>query len=457
MDKPSGMKAFLIIWIGQCISYIGTGMTRFAMTVWAYQVTGSAEALAMVGFFSFVPIMLMTPFAGALTDRWDRKTVIILSDVGAALATGIVAVLFFTDMLQVWHLMVAGAVGGLFEAFQWPALSASITNMVNKKNYTRANGLLSLADSTSRIAAPLLAGVLIAVTGLGSILIVDIITCAIAVGTLLLVHIAKPSGMESAPATFGNLLRDAAFGFVYIWRRGSLLAMALAFFFVNFFNDLSWILIAPMLLTRTGDSAALAIVQSAVGVGGIIGGIVLSTWGGSKRRIDAMLIGFMLSGLFGTALMGLGRSLPVWMAAGFFIMFFMPIVGGSSQAIWQSKVEPALQGRVFAARRVTAQVSAPLGMVLGGVLADRIFEPMMQDAGSLGARLFAPLVGTDPGAGMAILFVAAGLAAALVGVIGYFVPVLRDVEKILPDGGGTSVDPSGVLEPEFSAPEVVAV
>ena len=118
-------------------------------------------------------------------------------------------------------------------------------------------------------------------------------------------------------------------------------------------------------------------------------------------------------------------------------------------------MEPALQGRVFAARRVTAQVSAPLGMVLGGVLADRIFEPMMQDANSLGVRLFAPLVGTEPGAGMAVIFILAGLASALIGMIGYFVPVLRDVEKILPDGGGAAADPSVILEPELVAPEVV--
>jgi MFS family permease len=456
MEKPAGMKAFFVIWIGQCISYIGTGMTRFAMTVWAYQTTGSAEALALVGFFSFVPIMLMTPFAGALTDRWDRKTVIILSDAGAALATGFIAVLYFAGDLQVWHLMVAGAIGGLFEAFQWPALSASVTNMVDKQNYTRANGLLSMADSTSRIIAPLLASVLIVTLGLGGILIIDILTCFVAVVGLLLVQIAKPTGMASTPATFGNLLRDAAFGFVYIWRRGSLLALALVFFFINFFGDLSWILLAPLLLTRTGDATALAIVQSAVGIGGVVGGLVLGAWGGSKRRIDAVLIGFMVSGIFGTALMGLGRSLPVWIIAGFVIMFVMPIAGGSSQAIWQSKVEPVLQGRVFAARRVTAQISVPFGVVLGGVLADRIFEPMMQNVDSLGAQLFGPLVGTGPGAGMALLFVLAGLATALVGVIGYFIPILRDVEKILPDGGVAKVAPSAILEPELGATEIAA-
>lgn len=435
MDKISGMRAFFLIWIGQCISYIGTGMTRFAMTVWAYQTTGSAEALALVGFFSFVPILIMTPFAGALTDRWNRKTVIILADVGAALATGIIAALYFAGTLQVWHLMVAGAVGGLFEAFQWPALSASVTTMVDKQNYTRANGMLSLADSTSRIVAPLLAGTLIVVLDLGGILIIDMLTCTVAVVTLLLSHIRNPARREQSPATVGNILREAAFGFVYMWRRGSLLALALAFFFVNLFNDFSWILAAPMLLTRTGDSSALAIVQAAVGVGGVVGGLIMSTWGGTKRRIDALLIGFILSGLFGTALMGVGNSLPVWVAAGFFIMFFTPIVGGSSQAIWQSKVEPELQGRVFAARRVTAQISAPLGMVLGGMMADRVFEPMMQNPNSLGAHILAPLVGTEPGAGMAALFLLAGLLSASVGMIGYLVPALRNVEAILPDGG----------------------
>lgn len=446
--QPAGMTAFGIIWIGQLISFIGTGMTRFATTVWAYQTTGSAEALALVGFFSFAPVIIMTPIAGALVDRWNRKLVMIMADLGAALSTVVLLTLYATGNLQVWHLMVAGTLAGIFESFQFPAFSASITTMLKKEQYTRANGMLSLAESASGIIAPLLAGFLLAMLGLGGIFFIDIITCAIAVLTMIVVFIPQPPVTAEGAASKGSLLQDAIYGFKYIWKRPSLLGLQTLFFFSNLFGAMSGVLFPAMILARTANNAAtLGVVQTAFGVGGVAGGLLMSTWGGPKRRVHGVLLGFIGSSLLGNVLMGIGQTVPIWYVAAFFWVFFIPFLNGSNQAIWQSKVAPDVQGRVFSARRLIAQVSSPLGMLVGGMLADRIFEPMMSNVNSAGAQAFGWLVGTGPGAGMGLLFVIMGTLGALVGVAGYFVRVIRNAEDLLPDHVSTTEEPIPAAEP----------
>ncbi len=431
---PTGMTAFTLIWFGQLISFVGTGMTRFALTVWAYETTGSAAVLAQVGFFSFVPIILVTPFAGALVDRWNRKLVMMLSDLGAGLSTIALLILYVTGNLQIWHIMVAGAFAGIFESFQFPAFSASISTMLNKAQYVRANAMLSLAESASGIVAPVLAGFLLVAIGIGGIMTFDIITFSLAVIAVLLVHIPQPGRSREGAEAGAGIWREAAYGFRYIWRRPSLLGLQASFFFSNLFSSIGIILLPAMILARTGNNeTTLGLVQSALGIGGVVGGLLLSTWGGPQRRIHGLLLGFIGISLLGQSLLGIGQALPLWAAAGFFVGFFIPFINGSNQAIWQAKVAPDVQGRVFAARRIFAQVTIPLGFLLGGYMADGIFEPLMVNPSGVVARFFEPLVGSGPGAGMGLIFVITGLLGAAVGLAGYVIPVIRNAEDILPD------------------------
>ncbi len=428
------MTAFTLIWFGQLISFVGTGMTRFALTVWAYETTGSAAVLAQVGFFSFVPIILVTPFAGALVDRWNRKLVMMLSDLGAGLSTIALLILYVTGNLQIWHIMVAGAFAGIFESFQFPAFSASISTMLNKAQYVRANAMLSLAESASGIVAPVLAGFLLVAIGIGGIMAIDIITFSLAVIAVLLVHIPQPGRSREGAEAGAGIWREAAYGFRYIWRRPSLLGLQASFFFSNLFSSIGIILLPAMILARTGNNeTTLGLVQSALGIGGVVGGLLLSTWGGPQRRIHGLLLGFIGISLLGQSLLGIGQALPLWAAAGFFMGFFIPFINGSNQAIWQAKVAPDVQGRVFAARRIFAQVTIPLGFLLGGYMADGIFEPLMMNPSGVVARFFEPLVGSGPGAGMGLIFVITGLLGAAVGLAGYVIPVIRNAEDILPD------------------------
>lgn len=287
--------------------------------------------------------------------------------------------------------------------------------------------MMSLADSASGIIAPLLAGLMLAFVGLGGILLVDLVTCSVAVLAVLVVAIPQPQQTEEGRP--GTMLQDARYGFRYIWRRVSLLGLQLLFFSFHLFSAAALVLFPAMILARTNDDTViLAAVQSAFGIGGVVGGLLLSTWGGPKRRINGLLLGFIGSSLLGITLLGVGKTLPIWVIAAFLMTFCGAFAYGGNQAIWQAKVIPSVQGRVFAARRLIGQASTPIGMLMGGILASRIFEPMMRDASSAGALLFAPLVGVGPGAGMALLFVLMGLAGATVGVAGYLIPPICNVE-----------------------------
>lgn len=431
--QPAGMRAFVIIWLGQLVSMLGTGMTRFALTIWAWQITGSATALALVGVFSFAPIVLASPIAGALVDRWPRKLVMMASDLAAGLSTIAVLILYSTGNLQIWHLYVAGAFAGVFESFQFPAYSAAVSTMLTKENYTRASGMIGMAEAASGIVAPALAGLLLVSIGIGGVMLIDIATFSIAIAVLFFVHIPQPKRTAAGEEGRGSLWTESLYGFRYIFRRPSLLGLQLVFFGVNLTSTAGLILAAPMILARTGnDSLALGTVQSAFGVGGLVGGLLLSTWGGPKRRVHGVLLGMMGGGLLGMTTLGLAGGLLFWVIGAFADTFFIQILNASNQAIWQAKVDPDVQGRVFAVRRLIAQIAAPLSMILGGWLADRIFEPAMQPGGHWAAA-FGWLVGTGPGAGMGLLLVASGLLTGLVAACGYLIPAIRNAESILPD------------------------
>ncbi len=431
--RPSGMRAFSVIWAGQFVSLLGTGMTRFAITLWAWQLTGQATALAMAAFFSFAPGILMSPVAGALVDRWNRKLVMILSDLAAGMSTVALLLLSWQGSLELWHIYAAGAFASAFESFQFPAYSAAITTMVDRKHYSRTSAMLGLADSASGIIAPIAAASLYATIGLRGVLAVDIITFTFAVMTVLLVIIPAPARSEEGAESQGSLLKESLYGFRYIVRRRSLFGLQLIFTAGNLLWGLAMVLLSPMVLARTGDNEIiLASVTATFGVGGLVGGLIISAWGGPARRIHGVLMGWILSSMFGMLVLGLGQSMIVWAVGGFTVMFFMPLINASNQAIWQSKVAPDLQGRVFAVRRLIAQISSPIALLLAGPLADFVFEPSMQTGGFLAGTL-GGLVGTGSGAGMALIFVFVGLAGSLLGLVGYMVPAIRDVETIIPD------------------------
>lgn len=437
--RPTGMKGFTIIWFGQLVSLLGTGMTQFALTIWAWQATGEATALALVALFATVPQILTSPLAGAIVDRWDRKHVMMLSDLAAGISTAAVLILHNSSQLQVWHLYVTAAFTGAFSAFQFPAYSAAVSTMLPKEQYGRASGMISLADAASGIVAPIAAGIALNIVGIGGIMIFDVITFIVALASLLLIHIPRPEATGMDAVGRRSLWEDSLFGFRYIFASPSLVGLLSVFLALNFILGFSFTLFAPMILARTGDNTLLlGSVQSAFGVGGVIGGLLMSAWGGPKRKVHGILLGSIVISL-GTCIFGIGRGLPVWAATAFTLMILLPILNGSSQAIWQSKIPPHIQGRVFATRGLLARIAQPISLAVTGPLADWVFEPAMMPGGSL-APLFGWLVGTGSGAGMALVFIIMGLIGTLPGLIGYSIKAVRDIEDIIPDHDAVSSD-----------------
>ena len=431
-NRPTGMFGFTLVWLGQIVSVLATNMTVFALTIWVFEETGSATALGLLQVFFITPLLIITPIAGVMVDRHNRKLMMMVSDLTAGLATISILSLHHFGLLEIWHLYAAAVFQGMGNAFQWPAYSATISTMLPKEQYGRANGMMSLIDMGPGVLAPMLAGALLPVFGLTGILSLDVVTFLLAITILLFVHIPQPRRTEAGSQAQGNILKEAAFGFRYIFARPSLLGLQLVFFFGNLFSGIAYTVMAPMILLRTGsDSASLGFVLSAGAIGGVVGGVAMSAWGGFKRRVHGVLAGWIVSSFF-FAMIGIGTVLPFWVVAAVLSSLVIPLINGSNQAIWQSKVPPDLQGRVFSARTLIAWMTNPISPVIAGTLADYVFEPGMRASGGLSA-VFGWLVPPGPGAGMGLLIFFASLGGILAGLTGYFVSSIRNAEDILPD------------------------
>lgn len=434
--RPRGLFAFILIWAGQVISLLGSAMTWFAFMLWAWQMTGEATPFALVNLFAYLPTLLFSPVAGALVDRWNRKLVMLFSDLGAALATLLVLLLYLSGTLQLWHLYGVGVLAGLFTAFQFPAYSSAATLMLPPQHHARAQGLLGLAQAASGILAPLLAASLLGIIGPAGIMMIDLLTFLIALGLLLWVRIPALPRTEPQAQRANSLWDDSLFGFRYIFRRGGLVGLQAVYSLGNFCEGFGLALIGPMILAQTGNNEVLlGSVQSIGAMGGVLGGLLLSLWGGPRRRISGVLLGWALSNLLGLTLMGLGSGFLVWAIASFAFAFLTPIVEGSNQALWQAHVPVEAQGRVFGVRLLLSQFPIPVAMAVAGPLADHFLEPALQPGGAL-VPIFGRLVGAQPGAGMALLLVAVGLVGALVAFGAYAFPQLREFDHAEPEQRG---------------------
>ncbi len=406
--KPQGMRAFSILWLGQVISLIGSAMTWFAFTIWAWEKTGRASALATISFFAFLPTVLLTPVAGAFVDRWNRKLVMLLSDLATALGTLTIFLIYVFGNLQIWHIYVISILAGFFTAFQYPAYAAAVTTMLSKEDYARAEGMLGSARALSGILAPIFAAALLAPLGLRGIMLIDLGTFLFAFGTLLFIHVPSPKQTELGLQSRGTLWQEIVFGFRYIRDRQSLSALTLLFMLTGIFLAMGATLTAPLVLSGTGnDQSALAAVQSTGAVGGVVGAVILSLWGGTKRRIHNVLIGGAGACLLGIFWLGLGRALILWSIANFFFAFFEPFVEGGNIAIWQTKVEADVQGRVFSARHLLVQIPYLFGILVSGWLAEA--------------------------SDIANVLIAAGVLGALIFLLGYVFHSVREAESLLPD------------------------
>jgi DHA3 family macrolide efflux protein-like MFS transporter len=438
-----GMTTFSVLWLGQVVSLVGSGLTSFALGVWTFQRTGSATQFALIGLCAILPRVILSPLAGAVVDRWDRRWVMIVGDAGAGLSTLVVVLLLAAGRLEIWHIYLLSAANATFGTLQWPAFMAVTTLLIPKDHLGRANGLVQFGQAASEILAPALAGVLVGTIQLAGVILIDVATFVFATITLLLIRLPRAEAVSPSAAGAGSLGQDLTFGWKYIVARPGLQGLLVFFAAVNFLWGMVGALITPLIL-GWAPSDLLGYLISIAGTGMLAGSLVMSIWGGPRRRIQGVFYGELLSGL---CFIGIGLRPSFWpVAFGLFgAHLSIAIVYGSNQVIWQSKVEPAVQGRVFAAQQMVARAAAPLAYLLAGPLADRVFDPLLSAggpwAGGLG-RVF----GTGPGRGIGLLFVVMGVAKVALTLAGRANRHVRDIEDDLPDATPVAVGSLGLTD-----------
>lgn len=430
LEHP-GSRTFLLLTLGQSVSLFGTHLTAFALGVWLFEETGAATPLALSVLAGFLPGVLLGPYAGVVIDRIDRKWAMMFSDLGQGLATLAILSLLAAGVLT--PLMIYGllALSSAAGAFQYPALASTVSLLVPKAHLGRANGLLSFGEGVGSLAAPFLAGVLVPTIGVSGVMLIDVTTFAFSTVVLLLLSIPNPV-QRAQEQVERKALSEMLEGWHYITHRPGLLGLLMIGALLNLIGIfVSARLNTPLVLARSGgDTVALGLVSSAFGAGLIVGGLVMASWGGPRRRIYGALGSMIAIGLCYQVLFSLGQGWPVWVLASFLGSFFIPIQSGSNNAIWQAKVAPELQGRVFALRYTLGQFLTPVGLVLVGPLADQVAEPLMN--GPLGVTL-EPLFGSGPGRGFALVMLCFGFLTVLVAIVGLSLPRVRKVEQELPD------------------------
>ena len=429
--KIEGMSILVLVWFGQLVSLLGSSLSSFALDVWVYQQTGSVTQLSFLILFSTLPSVIISPFAGVLVDRWNRRWVIILSDSAAALSTLTIAVLLVTGELQIWHIYLESIVTSSFGAFQWPAYSAATTLLVPKKYLGRASGMTQFAQALGQLLSPVLGGALLGVIHLSGIFFLDLSSFLFGLTTLLLLRFPQHKVKQSQKTNKTSLLTQVLYGFRYLKARLGLLALLFFFASSNFLVGILEVLSYPLILSFT-SSAQLGTIMSVGGVGMLTGSLVMTTWGNGRQNYINILFSFMLLNGFSMMAAGLYPSVPLFATAAFLFFLGIPFINSSAQIIFQKKVPPEVQGRVFSLNSAISSSFLPLAYIISGPLADRIFEPLMTINGPL-AGTIGQLIGTGPGRGIGLMFIILGVLTILLTSIAYQYPPLRFLEEELPD------------------------
>ncbi len=429
-SKIRGFRTFIIVWVGQLASVLGSGITSFALGVWVYQRTGSVTDFSLIAISAVIPGILLSPIAGALVDRWSHRWTMILSDSGSGLILLMIALLLGAGRLEVWHICVANAIVSTLGAFQGPAYIAATTLMIPKRHLGRASGMRQMVGAAAQILGPILGGVLLGIIELQGVILLDLATLLFAIITLLSVRFPQTSSPTGGEGQKNSLLQEVAYGWSYITARPGLLGLLMFFAISGFLGGTISLLITPLVLSFSSP-AVLGTLLSIGGVGMLMGSLVMSVWGGPERRMPVVFGLMLLDGLW-MFVAGLGTSTIVLGTLAFLSFFAAPIVGGCIQVVLQNKVAAYVQGRVFALAGAVAKSSLPFAYMVAGPLADYVFEPLMAIGGPLAGSV-GQLIGVGPGRGIGLMFIVTGILTMIIIVVAYGYPRLRLLEDELPD------------------------
>ena len=403
------LRGFLILWLTQSFSALGSAMTNFALIVWSYQAQGSALTTALLSVCSYAPYVVMSIFAGALSDRWNKKAVMLASDSFAALCTVAVLVLLQAGQLEIWHLYCLNALNGLMNTVQQPAADVAISLLTPERHYQKASGLRSLANSLINMLTPMFATALLALAGIHAVILFDLFTFFAAFLSLL--FLVKLPAAPSGAARAESVLRCARQGLRFLKGQRGILHLILFLAAINFTASVYNAAFPAMLLSRQGGGeAALGAVNTATGAALLLGSAAASALPPPKSRVRAVCNTLLLAMSTENFFLAFGRSVPVWCLGAVLGWAAIPLMNANLDVLMRTHIPIAMQGRVFAARNTLQFFTIPLGYFAGGLLVDKVFEPLMarRPAGSLLCVLF----GAGKGSGAALLFFLLGLLGA---------------------------------------------
>ncbi|QOY35045.1 MFS transporter [Anaerobacillus isosaccharinicus] len=423
-------KMFVLIWIGQLVSVIGTSLTSFALGFWVLTETGSVTQFSMIILSLVLPTVIVSPFAGVIIDRFSRKKLMILSNCVAAFSTMIILVLVLTNSLEIWHIYLTAALASTFNTFLMPAYQSIISLLVSKEQLGRANGMIQIGESASIIIAPTVAGFLLHLYGLQAVIIIDLIAFTFAITTLFFAKIPEIISKNTTKLNPKQFLAEAKEGWNYLMARPAFKWLLIFGAAINLLLGFLNVLMQPLIIALSSEQT-LGIVLSITGFGMLLGGIIISIWGGPKNRINGMFLSCGLAGVM-IALTGLTTSIVFITACFFLFLFLIPIVNSCSQALWQSKVEPTIQGRVFTIRRMLGVSLYPLAIIMAGPLVDKVLNPIMEPGGLL-ANSVGQIIGVGEGRGIGLLFIIIGILFVIVTATIYLQPKVRNIDKDIPD------------------------
>lgn len=394
------MRTFLLLWITQAFSGLGSAMTSYALVIWSYTQSGSALTTALLMVCSYSPYVVFSIFAGALSDQWDKKKTMLVCDAAAAATTVMIVLLLHYDMLQIWHLYFVNAINGLMNTVQQPASEVAVTRILPEKYYQKVGGLRYLSSAVTSILTPIIATAVLGLAGIGAVIAFDLVSFAVAFLVLLLgIHI--PQSRQQVREE--KLLESVGQGIGWLKKERGIFDLILFLAAINLVASVYQAALPAMLLSREGGSEkVLGMVNAVIGIATLLGSILATLAGEAKSRVRVICNCLLFSMSFENFMLALGRAPFLWCVGGFLGWILIPLMNTNLDAIMRLRIPEHMQGRIYAVRNSFQFFTIPVGYFLGGILVDKVFEPVMaaQGADSVLVRLF----GTGKGSGAAFLF-----------------------------------------------------
>ena len=421
MNTLKELKTFIILWLTQALSSLGSSMTGFALVIWLYNDSGSALTTALLTVCSYAPYVIVSIFAGAISDKWNKKAVMLVCDSFAALTTVCVLMLFKTGSLEVWHLYILNALNGLMNSVQSPASDVAATLLTPEKHYQKTSAMRYFSNSLVSIITPVLAAAIVSFAGFDAVIAFDLATFAVAFTVLLFfIKIPEVPQNESSKET---LLQSAKGGISYLGRNKGILCMILFLSAINFIASIYNAALPALILSKSNE-AALGAVSSSVGIATLIGSVIATVFPKPKSRSKTICACLLVSMSTENFLLAFGNNTIAWCIGAVLGWLFIPLMSANYDVIFRSTVPKEMLGRVYSVRNTLQFFSIPVGYFLGGFLVDKVFEPFM--AGTENTLLL-NIFGTEKGSGAALLFFVIGIAGVIVCTVFSRIKALREL------------------------------